>query len=320
MSYSGAGLEAGTKRQRTRKKAGFFSYYSRYKVLYLLSLPGIAYFLIFKYIPLTGSVMAFQDYNIFAGVWQSDWIGFDNFRRMIEYADFWRILGNTLAIGFYTLLFGFPIPIILALMMNELRNAAYKRFVQTSVYLPHFLSWVVVGGIVIELLSPTSGAVNYLLGLFGREPVYFMGEDSYIRTIIVSSGIWRDAGWSTIIYLAAMSGINPDLYEAAQMDGASRWKQTFSITIPSIMPTITILFLLQIGNFLDLGFERVFVFLNPLTNGSGDILDTYIYRVGLIQREYSYTTAIGLFKSVIGFVLIVSANKFSKKTTGEGLY
>ncbi|MEK3910042.1 ABC transporter permease subunit [Paenibacillus sp. FSL H7-0331] len=296
------------------------AYYNRYKILYLLSLPGIIYFVVFKYIPLAGSMMAFQNYSIFEGIWKSEWVGVANFQRMFEFADFWRILKNTLAIGFYTLVFGFPIPIILALMMNELRNQLYKRFVQTAVYLPHFLSWVVVGGIVIEILSPTSGVVNHVLTWFGQEPIYFMGEDSHIRTIIVSSGIWRDAGWSTIIYLAAMSGINPDLYEAAQMDGATRWRQTISITIPSIMTTITILFLLQIGNFLDLGFERVFVFLNPLTNSNGDILDTYIYRVGLIQREYSYTTAIGLFKSVIGFVLIVTANTFSKRATGEGLY
>ncbi|TXK84254.1 sugar ABC transporter permease [Paenibacillus sp. N3.4] len=305
---------------QTSKKPGLFSYYTRFKVLYLLSIPGIVYFLIFKYIPLTGSVMAFQDYSIFTGIWKSEWIGLANFRRMVEYADFWRIFKNTMAIGFYTLFFAFPIPILLALMMNELRNQVFKRFVQTAVYLPHFLSWVVVGGIVIEILNPTSGVVNYIVTLFGHEPIYFMGEDSYVRTIIVSSSVWRDAGWSTIIYLAAMSGINPDLYEAAQIDGASRWRQTFSITIPSILPTITILFLLQIGNFLDLGFERVFVFLNPLNNAHGDILDTYIYRVGLIQREYSYTTAIGLFKSVIGLILIVTANLFSKKTTGEGLY
>ncbi|MDF2644297.1 MAG: sugar transporter permease [Paenibacillus sp.] len=305
---------------QTLKKTGLFSYYNRFKVLYLLSIPGIVYFLVFKYIPLTGSVMAFQDYSIFTGIWKSEWVGLANFRRMVEYADFWRILKNTIAIGFYTLFFAFPIPILLALMMNELRNQVFKRFVQTAVYLPHFLSWVVVGGIVIEILNPTSGVVNYIVTLFGYEPIYFMGEDSYVRTIIVSSSVWRDAGWSTIIYLAAMSGINPDLYEAAQIDGANRWRQTFSITIPSILSTITILFLLQIGNFLDLGFERVFVFLNPLNNAHGDILDTYIYRVGLIQREYSYTTAIGLFKSVIGLILIVTANLFSKKTTGEGLY
>lgn len=320
MSYSEVKQAVSKPQEQMVKKSGLWTYYNRYKVLYLLSIPGIVYFLIFKYIPLTGSVMAFQDYSIFTGIWKSDWVGLDNFRRMFEYADFWRILKNTMAIGFYTLFFAFPIPILLALMMNELRNQFFKRFVQTAVYLPHFLSWVVVGGIVIEILNPTSGVINYIVSLFGHEPIYFMGEDSFIRTIIVSSSVWRDAGWSTIIYLAAMSGINPDIYEAAQIDGASRWKQTWSITIPSILTTITILFLLQIGNFLDLGFERVFVFLNPLNNSQGDILDTYIYRVGLIQREYSYTTAIGLFKSVIGFVLIVTANMFSKKATGEGLY
>ncbi|KRE58018.1 ABC transporter permease [Paenibacillus sp. Soil750] len=320
MSYSEVKPTLSKSQEQSAKKSGLLTYYNRYKVLYLLSIPGIVYFLIFKYIPLTGSVMAFQDYSIFTGIWKSDWVGLDNFRRMFEYADFWRILKNTMAIGFYTLFFAFPIPILLALMMNELRNQFFKRFVQTAVYLPHFLSWVVVGGIVIEILNPTRGVVNYIVTLFGLESIYFMGEDSFIRTIIVSSSVWRDAGWSTIIYLAAMSGINPDIYEAAQIDGASRWKQTWSITIPSILTTITILFLLQIGNFLDLGFERVFVFLNPLNNSQGDILDTYIYRVGLIQREYSYTTAIGLFKSVIGFVLIVTANMFSKKATGEGLY
>lgn len=319
MSYTEAETQS-VRETRKLKQNSLLAYYNRYKILYLLSLPGIIYFVVFKYIPLAGSMMAFQNYSIFEGIWKSEWVGLANFQRMFEFADFWRILKNTLAIGFYTLVFGFPIPIILALMMNELRNQLYKRFVQTAVYLPHFLSWVVVGGIVIEILSPTSGVVNHVLTWFGQEPIYFMGEDSHIRTIIVSSGIWRDAGWSTIIYLAAMSGINPDLYEAAQMDGATRWRQTISITIPSIMTTITILFLLQIGNFLDLGFERVFVFLNPLTNSNGDILDTYIYRVGLIQREYSYTTAIGLFKSVIGFVLIVTANTFSKRATGEGLY
>ncbi|OXM88344.1 ABC transporter permease [Paenibacillus rigui] len=319
MSYSAVKPRAGERRQAEQKR-GWLSYYGKYKVMYLLSLPGILYFLLFKYTPLLGSVMAFQNYNIFAGIWKSEWVGLDNFQRMFEYADFLRILNNTLAIGFYSLVFAFPIPIILALMMNELRNQMYKRFVQTAVYLPHFLSWVVVGGIVIEILSPTNGVVNYLIRQTGHEPIYFMGEDSYVRSIIVGSGIWRNAGWSTIIYLAAMSSINPDLYEAAQMDGANRWRQAFSITLPSILPTITVLFLLQIGNFLDLGFENIFVFLNPLNTARGDILDTYIYRVGLIQREYSYTTAIGLFKSVIGFLLIVTANLFSKKATGEGLY
>lgn len=298
----------------------FFSEMNKFKVLYLLSLPGIIYFVIFKYVPLLGSAMAFQQYNIFRGIMHSPWVGLANFQRMFEYADFLRILNNTLIIACYSLLASFPIPIILALLMNELRHRLLKRYIQTAVYLPHFLSWVIVGGMVIEILSPTNGIVNHAIRSLGGEPIYFMGEESYIRSIIVGSGIWRNAGWSTIIYLAAMSGINPDLYEAAQIDGANRWKATLSITLPSLLPTMTILFLLQIGNFLELGFENVYVFLNALNAAKGDILDTYIYRVGLIQREYSYTTAIGLFKSVVGFVLIVLANALSKKTTGESLY
>lgn len=292
----------------------------RNKTLYLLSIPGILYFLLFKYVPLTGSVMAFQDYNIFRGITGSPWVGLEHFIRMFEYDDFRRILTNTIMIALYSLLIAFPVPIILALLLNELRQMVYKRLVQTVIYLPHFLSWVVIGGIVIEILSPASGIVNRVLGLLGVESIYFMGEETYIRSIIVGSSLWRDAGWGTIIYLAAMAGINPDLYEAAQMDGASRWRQTMNITLPCILPTVMVLLLLQIGNFLDYGFENVFVFLNSLNSGKGDILDTYIYRVGLIQREYSYTTAVGLFKSVVGLLLIVMANTASKRATGSGLY
>lgn len=290
------------------------------KTLYLLSVPGIAYFLLFKYVPLAGSVMAFQQYNIFYGMMGSPWVGLEHFGRMFAYDDFHRILTNTIMIALYSLVIAFPVPIVLALLLNELRQVMYKRVVQTIIYLPHFLSWVVIGGIVIEILSPASGIVNRVLGWFGTEPVYFMGEEAYIRSIIVGSSLWRDAGWGTIIYLAAMAGINPDLYEAAQMDGASRWRQTVSITLPCILPTVMVLLLLQIGNFLDYGFENVFVFLNSLNAAKGDILDTYIYRVGLIQREYSYTTAVGLFKSVVGLLLIVLANTASKRATGSGLY
>ncbi|MFK7693907.1 ABC transporter permease [Paenibacillus sp. HJGM_3] len=292
----------------------------KYWALYVISIPGIIYFLIFKYIPLFGSVIAFQNYNIFKGITGSKWVGLDNFRRMFAYAEFIPILKNTILIGIYDLVFAFPFPILLALLLNELRIVVYKRVVQTVVYMPHFLSWVIVGGIVVGVLSPSTGLVNKLIGLFGVDPIYFMGENSYIRTILIGSGIWKDSGWGTIIYLAAIAGINPDLYEAAQMDGASRLRQVFSITIPSILPTIVILFLLQIGNFLDFGFERVFVFLNPLNNENGEILDTYVYRAGLVDRQYSYTTAIGLFKSVVGLVLIMGSNLFSKKMTGEGLY
>ncbi|MBB3126636.1 putative aldouronate transport system permease protein [Paenibacillus rhizosphaerae] len=292
----------------------------KYKALYLISLPGIIYFIVFKYLPLLGSVMAFQNYNIFKGFTGSPWVGFDQFRRMFTYPEFLRILENTVLIGFYDLIFAFPVPIIFALLLNELRKVVYKRILQTVVYLPHFLSWVIIGGIMIGILSPTTGIVNQVLNAFGLKSIYFLGEDSYIRSILVGTGIWKDSGWGTIVYLAALASVNPELYEAARIDGASRWRQTLSITIPAILPTITIMFLLHIGNFLDFGFERVFVFVNSLNESKGDILDTYIYRVGLIDQQYSYTTAIGLFKSVVGLVLVMIGNTLSKRASGEGLY
>jgi putative aldouronate transport system permease protein len=186
--------------------------------------------------------------------------------------------------------------------------------------MPHFLSWVIVSGIAIGILSPSTGMVNQFLAWMGFEKIYFLGEESYIRSILISAGIWRDSGYGTIIYLAALSGINPDLYEAAEVDGANRWRQTLSITIPSLMPTIVILFLLHIGKFLDFGIERVLVFLNPLNMANGEILDTYIYKAGLLAQQYSYTTAIGLFNSIVGLALIVIGNVLSKKATGDGLY
>ncbi|KIL39003.1 protein lplB [Gordoniibacillus kamchatkensis] len=288
--------------------------------LYVISIPGLLYFALFKYVPLLGSVIAFQNYNIFKGITGSPWVGFDHFKRMFAYDEFLVILKNTLLIGLYDLIFAFPVPIILALLLNEIRHSGYKRVVQTVVYMPHFLSWVIVGGIIVGLLSPTTGVINHALALFHIEPIYFLGENSYIRSILIGSGIWKDSGWGTIIYLAAIAGINPDLYEAAEIDGAGRFRQVMSITLPSILPVIAILFLLQIGRFMDFGFERVFVFLNSLNSGNGEILDTYVYRAGLIDRQYSYTTAIGLFKSCVGLLLIILGNTFSKKMTGDGLY
>lgn len=311
ISASSPALPAPKKRMSSLRK---------YKALYLISLPGIIYFIVFKYLPLLGSVMAFQNYNIFKGFTGSPWVGFDQFRRMFTYPEFLRIVENTVLIGFYDLIFAFPVPIIFALLLNELRKVVYKRILQTVVYLPHFLSWVIIGGIMIGILSPTTGIVNQMLNAFGLKSVYFLGEDSYIRSILVGTGIWKDSGWGTIVYLAALASVNPELYEAARIDGASRWRQTLSITIPAILPTITIMFLLHIGNFLDFGFERVFVFVNSLNESKGDILDTYIYRVGLIDQQYSYTTAIGLFKSVVGLVLVMIGNTLSKRASGEGLY
>ncbi|MCU6707526.1 ABC transporter permease subunit [Paenibacillus sp. J5C_2022] len=292
----------------------------KYWILYVLALPGILFFLVFRYIPLLGSAIAFQHFSIFKGITGSPWAGFDQFRRMFAFTDFLLILKNTLLISAYDLIFAFPVPIILAILLNELRLVMLKRFIQTALYLPHFLSWIVVGGMIIGLLSPSTGLVNELISLFGAEPVYFLGEPAFIRSIIIGSGIWKESGWGMIVYLAAIAGIHPDLYESSQIDGAGCVRQAFSITIPSIMPTIVILFLLHVGNFLDYGFERVYIFLNPLNKGNAEIIDTYMYTAGLVGQQYSYTTAIGLFKSVVGLALLMIGNTLSKKATGSGLY
>lgn len=320
MAVGAQAVEQMNKRSQTKKGNSFLRTFWKYRALYLISVPGILYFIIFKYIPLLGSVIAFQDYNIFDGFTGSKWVGFEHFARMFAHYDFIKILKNTVLIGIYDLVLAFPAPIILALLLNELRVVLYKRVLQTVVYMPHFLSWVIVSGIAIGILSPSTGAVNHFIAWLGFEPIYFLGEESWIRTVLISSGIWRDSGYGTIIYLAALAGINPDLYEASEVDGANRWRQTISITLPSLLPTIMILFLLHIGKFLDFGFERVYVFLNPLNKENGEILDTYIYTAGLLGQQFSYTTAIGLFKALVGVIFIVTGNVLSKKTTGESLY
>lgn len=287
-------------------------------MLYVMILPGVIFYILFKYVPLAGTIIAFQDYQIFNGILKSPWVGLDNFQYIFSYPDFYNVLTNTALIALYQLIFGFPAPIILALLFNELRMLLLKRSLQSLFYLPHFLSWVVVGGIVFELLA-MEGVVNAVRGLFGNEPILFMQKEAYFRSIVVISGVWKEVGWGTIIYLAALAGINPHLYEAAVVDGAGKWKQTLYITIPSLMPTIVILFLLRIGNFLELGFDQVYNLLTPMTYSVGDIIETYVYRAGVLQGEYSVTTTIGLFQSVIGFALLWVFNRLARKTE-QGLW
>jgi putative aldouronate transport system permease protein len=304
------------------KKKSLLSIYleniKKYWMLYIMILPGIAYYIIFKYIPLFGSVIAFQDYQIFKGILGSPWVWFENFKFIFSYQDFYHVLRNTAMIAFYQLIFGFPAPIILALLFNEIRRMFFKRTVQTLFYLPHFLSWVVVGGIVFELLA-TGGIVNSIRGIFGAEPILFIQEESYFRTIVVISGIWKGVGWGTIIYLAAITAINPSLYEAAVIDGANRWKQIRYITLPLLFPTILVLFLLNIGNFLELGFDQIFNLLTPMTYSVGDIIETYVYRAGVLQGQFSVTTAIGLFQSIVGFILLYIFNRIARKSE-QGLW
>ncbi len=285
--------------------------------LYVMALPGIAFFLLFRYVPLFGSMIAFQDYMIFRGVLDSPWVGFKHFTSFVEYYQFGRIMKNTIIIGLYNLIFVFPAPIVLALMFNEVRLLLYKRFLQTVYYIPHFFSWVVIAGLAFDFLS-MSGLLNSLRGWVGMEPILFLQEEGYFRSILVLSGIWREAGWGTLILLAAISAINPEIYESAMVDGAGRFRQMLSITLPSIMPTVVVLLLLHMGNFLELSFEQIYNFLTPMTYPVGDVIDTFVYRVGILEGEYSFTTAIGLFQSVVGLILVVIFNQMARKYQEDG--
>lgn len=288
-------------------------------VLFLFALPGMVYFIIFKYIPIAGNVIAFQHYNLFQGIMGSEWAGLEHFRRMIEFPDLSQVFWNSLRLGFFTLLFGFPAPILLALLLNEVRTMWLKRTVQTIVYMPHFLSWVIVGSIFLILLSH-NGMVNQVRESFGFESILYVQSEQHFLGVLISTGIWKEVGWGTIIYLAALATIHPSLYEAAVVDGAGRWRQMWHISLPGLVPTMIVILLLSIGNILDANVEQVLFFLNPLVMDVGDVFDTYMYRVGLVGGQYSYTTAIGLFKAVIGLALVIGLNTLSRKTTGESIY
>lgn len=290
-----------------------------YWPLYVMALPGIAFLIIFKYVPLAGTVIAFKDYSVFKGFIDSPWVGWANFNKLFDYPDFNRVFTNTMILGFLRIVLVFPIPILLAIMINEIRRSALKKGIQTALYLPHFLSWVIVAGIVFDFFS-LQGLYNIITGWFGQEPSLVMQQSASFRTVYVLTSIWRDAGWGTVVYMAAISAIDPQLYESAMMDGASRYKQILLVTFPLLLPTVLVLFLLEIGNFLDLGFDQVFNLLTPMTYGVGDILDTYVFRTGIQQAQYSFATTVGLFQSIIGFVLVYIFNRLSKKVSDGGLW
>lgn len=294
--------------------------YRKHKYFYLMLVPLVVYYGVFEYGPLYGVQIAFKDYMLRQGIWNSPWVGWKHFYFMFTLSpDFYNILKNTVIISFYHIIFGFPAPIVLALLFNELRLEIFKRVSQTISYLPHFMSWVVLGGMLITILSPTTGAVNIVLGWFGIEPIYFLGDPNYFRFTLVVSSIWKEVGWGTIIYLAALASIDPHLYEAARIDGASRWKQTLHITLPSIMYVIAILFIFKTGSILSAGFDQIFNLYNPAVYSVADILDTYVYRVGLQQLQYSFTTAVGLFKNIVAFSMVMMTNYIVKKMGQEGI-
>jgi putative aldouronate transport system permease protein len=293
------------------------SNFKKYWPYYVLVLPGMIYFLMFHYVPMFGSVIAFQNYSVFKGVMGSKWVGFENFRKLFAMPDFYRILGNSLIFGFYKTILIFPIPIIFSLAINEIRVSGLKKTVQTAVYIPHFLSWVIVASIIFDVFGK-GGLFNTVRAAMGLPTILPMQLEAWFRPIFIFSSIWKEAGWGTVVYLAALSGIDPGIYEAAEIDGASRFQRTMRITLPMLIPTMLTLFLLGIGKFLEIGFEQNYNLLTPMTQSVGDIFDTYVYRVGILNGQYSSTTAIGLFQAVVGLILVTTFNKIAKKTTDDG--
>ncbi|MBP1965051.1 ABC transporter permease [Paenibacillus aceris] len=297
------------------RPSAFIKLFHKHKYYYLLLLPGIIYFIIFKYIPMGGIMIAFQDFKIAGSMFTSPWVGLKWFRILFESPDFWVALKNTVIISLYKLVFNFPAPIILALLLNEVLSGTFKRIVQTIVYFPHFVSWVVLGGILFSVFSVDTG----LLKLLGFSSSPMMNPDAF-RGFLVGSEMWKEAGWGTVIYLAAIAGVNPELYEAARMDGANRFQLVRHITLPSIASTIVVLLILRTGQILNAGFDQIFILYNPLVYNVSDILDTYVYRVGLTMGRYSFAAAAGLFQSVVGLIMLLTTNWLVRRMGERGLW
>lgn len=291
----------------------------RYRWLYFLLIPGIVFFFVFKYIPMYGLKIAFMDYNQYNPA-ASEWVGLEQFVKLFSKRSFLPVLRNTIVISLLKLLIGFPIPIILALMMNEMRNLKFKKVSQTLLYLPHFISWVILGGIIMTLLDPDNGLITDLIMKFTGEKVMVLTDPKWFVPMLIITDIYKGMGWGTILYFAAISGIDPQLYEAASIDGAGRWRQALSITLPSIIPTIVVCFILNCGNILNAGFDQIFMLYSSHVYDVADIIDTYVYRIGIVNADYSFSTAAGMFKSVVAFIMIVVVNAIAKKTGNEGLY
>ncbi|MFC4305416.1 ABC transporter permease [Cohnella boryungensis] len=292
----------------------------RNKWLYVMIFPGILYFLIFKYAPMYGLVISFQDFKPYKGISGSDWVGLKHFERLFAEPDFLQILSNTLILFGMNLVFFFPIPILLALLLNEVRAAAFKRTVQTLIYIPHFMSWVIIASISYVMLTMDGGIINELIAYFGFQKINFLLSSDWFRPMYILQVIWREAGWGTIIYLAAIASVDVEQYEAARIDGAGRFRQIWHITLPAIRSVIIVLLILKIGDVLELGFEHVYLLLNSMNRDVAEIIDTYVYTAGLRQGQYSYSAAIGFFKSFIGLALVMAANRLARKMGEDGVY
>jgi putative aldouronate transport system permease protein len=296
------------------------AYWRKTWPFHVLLLPALALCIVFQYIPLFGAVIAFQDYEPWLGIKNSPWVGLDHFRYLFTYPDGKQVIWNTLIISGFKLFVNLIIPVVFALLLNEVRKTYFKRVVQTLVYLPHFLSWVILGGILIDILSTEGGIVNRMLNSFDIPSIFFLGDGEWFRFTVVLSDVWKEFGFSAIIFLATLVGINPALYEAAEIDGASRWQQVISISIPLIMPIIIVVATLSLGRILDAGFDQILNLYNPLVYSHGDIIDTFVYREGLNNGQFSFGTAIGLFKSAIGFVLIVISYRMAFKLANYRIF
>jgi putative aldouronate transport system permease protein len=286
----------------------------------MMMLPSLIYYVIYKYIPMGGLTIAFQDYNIMDGFWNSPWVGLKHFREVFTNREFVHLLSNTLLISLYKIGFGAIPDLLLAILLNEVRVRWFKKLVQTAVYFPYFLSWVIVYGMMLMFLSPGTGLVNFILKDWGFEPINFLTSNEWFRSLLVSSEIWKDVGVGSIIYLAAIAGIDPQLYEASVMDGAGRWRQVWHITLPGIRNVFVLLLILKMGGVLDAGFTQIYVMYNSLVYETADIIDTWVFRRGLEQMQYGYAAAVGMFKSVVGLIMIITANQIAKRFGDQGIW
>lgn len=292
----------------------------RDRVLYLMLIPGILFFLLFKYLPMVGLGIAFQEFMPFLGVFGSPWVGFQHFERLFSDPDFLILFSNTLILALYNIVFFFPLPIVVALMLNELRHEGFKRTIQSIVYLPHFLSWVVIASISYTLLAPDTGLFNLVLQALGGESANFLTSEAWFRPLITLQVIWKEVGWGTILFLAALAGVDTELYDAAAIDGANRWQRMWHITLPALKPVVITLLILRMGSFLDSGFEQIYLMQNSLNRGVSEVFDTYVYSTGLVGGQFSYSAAVGFFKSIVALILVLAANKLAKKAGEEGVY
>ncbi|HIU18528.1 MAG TPA: sugar ABC transporter permease [Candidatus Limiplasma stercoravium] len=294
--------------------------YWKNRSLVALFVPAVAFYLLFKYLPIFGVQIAFKNYMFRLGIWNSPWIGFENFEKLFAMDSFWEVLSNTFIISGLKLVFGFPAPILLALLLNEIRCVRFKRVVQTISYLPHFLSWVILSGIFIQFLSPSIGPINILIRELGGKPIYFLGDEHWFRPVLIVTHIWKSVGWGTIVYLAALTNINPEFYEAAYIDGATRWHCARYITLPSLAPVITIMLIFAVGGIIEDDFNQIYNLYSEAVYSVGDVISTYTYRRGLVKLDYGFASAVDLFKNVVAFALILSANRIANRINEYGIW